>query len=433
MIKFAIILCGGIGERLWPVSTEDVPKQFHNIISNTSLLDQTIKRLPNNYHIILVSNIRYKSYLEYNYPTTEILYEPLFKGNAISILLASEYIKQNYGLDHQAIVLPSDHYFEDEYFSNMIEKAFNELDELTIFGVTPTYPEIGYGYIKHSEGKLLQFIEKPSKEIADNLIQNGCLWNVGIFIFKIKTILDLYAKRQPEMYQFVLSINISKIDATMFENILNTSFDYAIMEHVVEENIGNVIEFNGVWNDVGDWNRLAETIENKKNVQSIDCVNCYIKSDRDNVLAIGLTNIIAVDHGDNMLICCRDSLHKLKSVLPKVKSSEVKYRLWGFYKDIYRSDRERIKKISVYPGKRLSLQYHNYRTENWTITKGIAKVQVGNNVFYKKESETIFIPVKEIHRIENDTEFLIEFIEIQLGDYLEEDDIVRLEDDYGRV
>lgn len=431
MTRFAIILCGGIGERLWPVSTEDVPKQFHNIISNTSLLDQTIKRLPSDYHIILVSNIRYKSYLEYLYPMMEILYEPLFKSNAISVLIASKYIKQNYGMDHQAIILPSDHYFEDEYFMKMVDRAFDELIDLTVFGVTPMYPETGYGYIKHLDGKLIKFIEKPDIEIAKELIIGGCLWNVGIFIFQIKTILDLYMKEQPEMYKIVLELNVNKIDKTLFETVENISFDYAIMERLYTTGIGNVIEFTGTWNDVGDWSRLNSS--SSKNVKTIDCENCFIRSDKENVLAIGLNNIVAVDYGDNMLICERGSLHKLKTLLPKVKSTEIKYRPWGFYKDLYKSDRERIKKISVYPGKKLSLQYHNYRTENWTITKGVAKVYLNGVITYKKEGEMIFIDVKDVHRIENETDTLVEFIEVQLGSYLEEDDIVRIEDDFGRV
>ena len=431
MTRFAIILCGGIGERLWPMSTEDVPKQFHNIISDTSLLNQTIKRIPSQYHIILVSNIRYKSYLEYLYPMIEILYEPQFKSNAISVLLACKYIKQNYGIDNDAIVLPSDHFFEDNYFVKMIDKAFNELIDITVFGVAPTYPEIGYGYIEHSDGKLSKFIEKPNGELAKELINSGCLWNVGIFIFKVRVLLDLYILEQPEMYNTVLKMNVNKVSNELFDNIDNISFDYAIMEKVPGKNMGNVIRYDGIWNDVGDWSRLE--VNESDNVVTIDCNNCFIKSDKDKVLAIGLTNIVAVDHENSILICDKASLHKLKMVLPKVKSSEIKYRQWGFYKDLYKSDRERIKKISVYPKKKLSLQYHNHRTENWTITKGVAKVTVGDNVYYKKEGEMVFIDIRVIHRIENESETLIEFIEVQLGEYLEEDDIVRLEDDYGRV
>lgn len=438
MTKFAIILCGGIGERLWPVSTEDLPKQFHSIISDKSLLDQTIERLPKEYTIILVSNIRYKSYLEYTYPNYLTIYEPLFKSNAISILLAVKYIKQNYGLNNEAIVLPSDHYFDNEYFNIMIDQAFNNLKGISIFGIRPTYPEIGYGYINHKNGLLINFIEKPTKEKASELIEENCLWNVGIFMFRIDTIIELYKKFQPTMYDIALSLDIRNINVQLFEKLENISFDYAIMEKLCEININyaNVIEYNGIWNDVGDWNRISNTdVTNNistKNVLEIDCSNCYFKSDKYPILAIGLKNIIAVNYNENILLCERDSLYKLKSALPLVKSKEVKYRPWGFYKDIYKSATERIKKISVYPGKRLSLQYHNHRTENWTITKGVGKIQLDQNVFYKKETESVFIPVKAIHRIENDTKELIEFIEVQLGTYLEEDDIIRLEDDYGR-
>ena len=454
-MNIAIILCGGNGTRLWPLSTIHKPKQFINFFGEKTLLENTINRVPKKYDIILVSNIIYEPFMEKFNNKYTIIYETTKKNTGPSILTAILYIKNKYpdieSKNVNFIVLPSDHYFDNDKFNHMIEEGEKIIkknkDNIITFGITPLYPEVGYGYIKYTGNKIINFIEKPQINKAQEFINSGnYLWNSGVFMFNFKNIVNLYKKENLNMYSLCQNIidNSKKEDNIIYlknygENCPDISFDYAIMEHISS---GTVIKYDGIWNDMGCWDRIYDFNEKDENNNVIvgnnlisNTKNSYIHSTNGIIITIGLDEIIVVKNGDEILISDMNNCNNIKlfnKYLETYHTNKKNYRPWGYYEVILKEMHTQVKKLIVYPKKRLSLQYHNHRSEHWVITKGNGQAHIGKDIKDVKKDDQVYIDIGQIHRIYNTGDVNMEIIETQIGDYLEEDDIVRIEDDYGR-
>jgi mannose-1-phosphate guanylyltransferase/mannose-6-phosphate isomerase len=445
MINCVIILSGGVGSRLWPLSTEDKPKQFLQMFNDKSLLENTIDRFDKNFHKIIVTNIKYESY--FKECEHDVIYEPSSQNTYPAILIAIKHAYKKYGNNINFIIAPSDHYMDDIQFKNYINNVFSQtIDNITTFGIVPTYPETQYGYIEYNENTLHKFIEKPDKDTATKLVESDkYLWNSGMFIFTYNIIYDTINKlyQRPNIFDKMEDIytKSEKVKNHIYLNeqyseLENISFDYAVMEHI---NNGYVIKYEGLWNDIGLFNRLLE-INNKDENNNITngCAhihntnNSYINVDNGNVCIIGQTDSIIIKKNNNLLISSLNESHNIKKLLKKIKEQD-NYRPWGYYDILYSSEKYQVKRISVNPKQKLSLQYHHHRSEHWTIVKGTATVTVGNDIHTLHENQSVYIPKLVNHRMENNTDDEIIFIEVQVGDYIAEDDIVRLNDIYNRT
>jgi mannose-1-phosphate guanylyltransferase len=327
MKEFVVILCGGVGERLWPYSTRDLPKQFQSFFDDKTLLDLTIerlKKLSESIEIVLVSNELYREHLTNKYliNNTEtikyhVLCEPSSRNTSASILMASVYISSICEERSIVSVLPSDHYFDSDFFSEFLRNAIDNLDlnTVTTFGITPTKADTGFGYIMHKDCCITRFVEKPSIEVAEQLIADSALWNAGIFLFETNFLLDLYEKLHPLNLQLIKQY-LSTQDATHFNSLDNISFDHAVMEKI---NCGRVLKYESVdsdksiWNDVGDWNRMSNIISSDPHT-SIETVDLFIKSDRP-VIALGVKDLILISSDKGILVSTREHLDLLKKAL----------------------------------------------------------------------------------------------------------------------
>lgn len=446
--NIAIILCGGTGSRLWPLSTIHGPKQFRNFFGGKTLLENTIDRVPDKYSIVLVSNKIYEQYIDKFKDKYTIIYEKSKKNTAPSILSAILHIQNKYKTTNiNFIVLPSDHYFDNDKFNQVIKEGHQYINHNIItFGIKPTYPEIGYGYIKFENSTIIEFIEKPSIEKATKLVNSGdYLWNSGVFMFNYQNIMDLYLEHNYNMAQIcqyainTAEINNNTIYYTVNDECPDVSFDCAIMENIKS---GVIISYNGKWNDLGCWDRVYEFNQKDDNNNVIigkgltsNTKNCYIQSDSGIITTIGLDGIVIVKNDDEILISDMDNCNNVKLFsehLEKYHLNKKNYRPWGYYEVILKETCVQVKKLIVYPRKRLSLQYHEHRSEHWVVSNGHGQAQVGYEIVDIKKNDHIYVKIGELHRIHNTSNNNLEIIETQIGDYLEEDDIVRIEDDYGR-
>jgi len=452
-----IILCGGSGTRLWPISRALMPKQFVKLFDDKSLFQLTVERNSNVCASqFIVSNIeQYFLALdqleELNQTNNKYLLEPVGRNTAPAIALACM------ALDYEELVLvtPSDHLIKDEIeYSKVLTRA-KELankNNLVTFGITPTFAETGFGYIESEENNSVKaFHEKPDFQTATTYLNAGnYYWNSGMFMFKAGVFLEELKKYSPKVYETSLkalknanSAEIIRIKHEDMAKIPEDSIDYAVME---KSSIVKVIPSNIDWSDVGSFDALFEELpkdenNNTKNDKhiSIDSKNNLIYGQGKYIATIDVEDLIIVDTGDALLVSKKGSSQKVKQVVAELKKTTqlhnihlTGHRPWGTYTVLEDTPGYKIKRIEVKPGKRLSLQKHFHRNEHWTVVSGTATVTVGDITKLIRPNESTYIKMGEIHRLENEGKIPVVMIEVQVGEYTGEDDIVRLEDDFKR-
>jgi len=457
-------MAGGSGSRLWPLSRAKRPKQFLPLQGGETMLQATIKRLSGldvdssvaicneEHRFIIAEQLR-----EINNLGTIIL-EPEGRNTAPAIALAAFSVVD----DPLLLVLPADHVVEDQdAFTQTILKAIPLANEgkLVTFGIPPIEPNTGYGYIK--KGALSgvgfqvdEFVEKPSKEVAERYVSSGhYFWNSGMFLFKASRYLEELEKFRPDIFkscklsmsEVSLDLDFLRIDELQFKNCPSESIDYAVMEKTLD---AVVVPMSAGWSDIGSWSSLWDVSKKDEHGNSThgdvmlhDVNNSYISSDGTLVTVIGVDDLVIVSTKDSMMVVHKDRAQDVKLIVDQLKNSsrteweehrEV-YRPWGKYDSIDNGDRYQVKRISVNPGAKLSLQMHHHRAEHWVVVSGTAKVTNGENSYFLSENESTYIPLGVTHALENPGKVVLELIEVQSGSYLGEDDIVRFEDIYGRA
>lgn len=467
MIK-PIIMAGGSGTRLWPLSRAAHPKQFlalNALNSDKTMLQQTIQRLsalPLS-ESITICNEEHRFFVAEQLREIDalgkIILEPVGRNTAPAIALAAFSEKEN---DPLLLVLAADHIITDQdAFTKSILKAvpFAEKGRLVTFGIVPTEPHTGYGYIELGISigdayEVSTFKEKPDAVSAAKYINEArYLWNSGIFLFKASHYLsalkahkpDIHAACELAMSNMSLDLDFIRIDAEAFGECPNDSIDYAIMENTKDS---VVVPMDAGWNDVGSWSSIWD-LANKDdagNAVSGDVIlqdtnNSFVMTDDRLVALVGIDDLVVVSTKDATLVAHKEKVHNVNVIASDLKLNgrsewqyhrEV-YRPWGKYDSVDRGECYQVKRITVNPGAKLSVQMHNHRSEHWVVVSGLARVTVGDDVFLLRKNQSVSIPVGVIHSLENPEKVPLEIIEVQLGSYLGEDDIVRFEDRYGRV
>lgn len=460
----SIILAGGSGSRLWPLSREMFPKQLIDIDnSNTSLLQQTFKRLLNSMSsndILTITNIKHYQdvKLQLNKIDTNniVLAEPLSKNTAPAVACALEYLRQKNNLDDIVVILPSDHLIKDfESFINTINLTIPiaKNNFIVTLGIKPTYPETGYGYIKTLSRmldgyKVEKFVEKPDIETAKQYIKSGdYFWNSGIFIGKISVFLDEFKKYSPEIYSCLKLFDFKQaanIEFSDYENMPSISIDYAIMEK--SDRIA-LVELQSDWSDLGSWESIYNIKEKDEDGNVIEgkvitnnVKNSFIYSQKEIVAVSDLENIILVETEDAIMACDIRKSQNVKNLYNKLKAKQSStvsihktvFRPWGFYTCLNSGSGYLTKTINVLPQHKLSLQSHQYRSEHWVVLEGQALVVKGDKTYNLFPGDSIDIPVGMKHSLQNPYTNNLVVIEVQKGNILSEDDIIRYEDIYGR-
>ena len=474
---YPVILSGGAGSRLWPLSREAHPKQLIALVDDHTLLQATARRLEALDRLrppIVICNEKHRFMVaeqlrDIEAPPAAILLEPTARNTAPAIACAAlEALSQGGGSDEPILlVMPTDHVIRDAgRFAQAAREAILEATEgrLVTFGATPTYPETGYGYIKAdsptgvSEGgrAVERFVEKPDAGEAAALIDaGGCYWNCGMFVFGANRYLRELERYAPSVLEAVREaheravedLGFLRLDAESFERSPSISVDYAVMERTSD---AVVVPLGTDWSDVGSWTALADLSESVEkdevgnatqgDVVLQDVRNTYARGETRLVAALGVEGLIIVDTPDALLIASKDAAQNTKHLVENLKREgrdecrqhRKVYRPWGNYDSVHEGDRFKVKHIIVRPGQQLSLQAHRHRAEHWVVVRGTAKVTRGEETFMLSENESTFIPRGAKHRLENPTDAPLELIEVQSGDYLGEDDITRFEDVYGR-
>ena len=469
-----VILCGGSGSRLWPLSRMSYPKQYISLIngSKLSLLQQTVLRISSLENVdnpIFICNEEHRFLVaeqmrEISITPSSIILEPTSKNTCPAITLAAlKAIEQKE--ESILIVLSSDHLIrENKKFLEAVKQSIEiaSKGKLVTFGVVPTAPETGYGYIKSEKNlfnkdiksfKIKKFVEKPNLELAKIFVNDeSYTWNSGMFVFKTSSVLKEIIKYEPSMKnscekalnEGYKDLEFQRLDKKIFNSCKDSSFDISIME---KTNKGIVIPLDARWSDIGSWKSLWENESKDKDgnvvsgkVFTSEVKNSYIKSDQRLIVANGIENLIIVETNDAILISSKDETQKIKNIvknLIEIGFSEAKqhrriFRPWGNYISVAEDSRWQVKRIEVKPGSQLSLQMHHHRAEHWVVVKGFAKVTIEEKEFLLKKNQSTFIPLGSKHRLTNPGKLPLVLIEVQSGDYLGEDDIVRYQDDYGR-
>ena len=459
----AVILAGGSGTRLWPMSRAAFPKQFLALHGKDTLIQATFKRLEslniessvticNEEHRFLVAE-----QLRKIGKLGSIILEPVGKDTAPAIAIAALTAKD----DPLLLVLPADHVIQDVTAFDRAVSAAMPLagkGKLVTFGIVPNEPHVGYGYIKRGQQQgdsfvIDEFIEKPNASLAQKYIDSGeYYWNSGMFLFKASSYLNELRKFRPEIYNacvasvenIAVDLDFLRINKSSFKSCPVESVDYAVMENTSE---GVVVPMDPGWSDIGSWKSLWDISEKDTNgnasygdVVLHDSSDCYVRTDSKLIAAVGLENIVVVSTKDAVLVAHKDSVQDSKSIVKHLKAlfrveSEVHrdvFRPWGKYESIGQGPRYQVKCITVNPGGKLSVQLHHHRAEHWVVVSGTARVLNGDSTFLLSENESTYIKVGSIHSLENPGKVPLELIEIQSGSYLGEDDIVRISDNYGR-
>lgn len=463
-----VIMVGGTGSRLWPLSRELCPKQFLNIQGSDSMLQATVKRLDGleyqNPLFVCNEEHRFIVHEQLNrikHGFSDIILEPVGRNTAPAIALAALRAMQN-GQDPLLLVLAADHLIADvAAFHQAVEQAkpYAEHDRLVAFGVIPTHPETAYGYIKalKSEASAYNvsgFVEKPNARLAQSYLESGdYYWNSGMFMFRASAYLDELRTYQPEIYAqcvaackgFHKNLEFLCIDRDAFASCPADSIDYAVME---KTDRAVVVPMSAGWSDIGSWAALWDNFPKNEqgnvehgDVITIDSRDCYIRSDEKLVVTIGLDDVVVINTKDAVLVAAKDKVQEVKQavkLLNEAGRSEAKvhrevYRPWGKYDSIDQGPRYQVKRITVKPGEKLSIQMHHHRAEHWIVVSGTARVTNGDQTYLLGENQSTYIPLGVKHALENPGKVPLEIIEVQSGSYLGEDDIIRYEDRYGRT
>ena len=461
---YGIILAGGSGSRLWPLSRELYPKQLLNIMSDKSLLQSTFERLTHcmdKSNILSITNTKHASNVKMQIQElTEnpiVLSEPVAKNTAPAIALATKYILQKTNEDPIILVVPSDHLIKDnEKFLATVKKGEKLAQEgyIVTFGIQPDYPETGYGYINTLKPlevgyKVKEFVEKPDFETAKSYLKAGTYyWNSGIFMFKASVMMKEFEKLAPEIAKITNSvdfINSKDIPFVEFDKMPSISIDYAIMEK--SDKIA-LLKLESDWNDLGSWKSIYDVSNKDENnnvfvghVIDEGSKNSFVYASSKLVTTIGLEDTIIIETEDAILACKKDKTQDVKRIYETLKKQNddthlihrTVYRPWGFYTVIAQGSGFQSKILHVNPGQKLSIQSHNHRSEHWVVLNGTAKVVLEGKELILSPGHSVDIPVKAIHSLQNPYEEDVEVIEVQKGDILLEDDIIRYEDMYGRV
>lgn len=475
-----VILSGGAGTRLWPVSREAHPKPFMRLSDGQSLLQKTFLRaaaLEGVQEILTITNRDYYFQTRDEYDAVgkaaagvqpAFLLEPMGRNTAPAIALGAFQVAERFGPEALMLVLAADHLIANQpAFAQAVGKAVTlaAQGKLVTFGIVPDAPETGFGYIECGTGldqpgsfAVARFVEKPSEEVAREYLASGrYLWNSGMFCFAAGAVLDQFKRHAPAIYEGAANCwettkartnyapGMAEIDRDSFAQLTDISIDYAVMEKsadvaVVPSDIG--------WSDIGSWNAVGALTQPDEagnriigEAVLVDVGNTFIQSEGRMVAAIGLDNLLIVDTPDALLVADRDRAQDVKKVVQQLKLMEHEsYKLhrtvarpWGTYTVLEEGDKFKIKRIVVKPGASLSLQMHYHRSEHWVVVSGTARVVNGESTFLVRTNESTFIPAGHQHRLENPGLMDLVMIEVQSGDYVGEDDIVRFDDVYGRA
>lgn len=460
-----VILSGGSGTRLWPLSRQHYPKQFLPLVHETTMLQDTVQRVSglessnplvicNEDHRFLVA----EQLKQLGLNDCSIILEPVGRNTAPAIAVAA--LHQNTD-DAILLVLAADHVIQDvEKFQEHILQGFKLAQEgaMVTFGILPLAPETGYGYIKAGSEvangfQVEQFVEKPDLETAQAYLDQGnYFWNSGMFMFRADRYLEELQRFNPDMHKFanaslagaVKDFDFVRLDKAAFEACPADSIDYAVME---KTDNAVVIPIDVGWNDVGSWTSLWDVSEKDQSgnhftgdVLNTDSKNNFVHAEDRLVALVGVDDMVVVDTPDALLVASKDRVQEVKSIVSQLESQgrleaqahRKVYRPWGHYDSVDEAAGFQVKRITVNPGASLSLQMHHHRAEHWIVVSGTAEVTCGDKVFNVNQNESTYIPLGEKHRLRNLTDEPLEMIEVQSGDYLGEDDIVRFDDVYGR-
>ncbi len=471
-----VILCGGSGTRLWPLSRKSYPKQFTRIVGQDSLLQSCAKRLSGGGDTLSFADPVILTNTDFRFMVTEqlleagvnpgtVLIEPEARNTAPAVLAAAMHIAAT---DPEALILiaPSDHVIPDTpAFWQAVEAGVEAVQNgrLVTFGITPTHPETGYGYLeldsapdKSGQAKpLLRFVEKPDANTAQGMVDAGnFLWNAGIFLFSAKDIIAAYTEHAPGLMSPMqhavddakVDLGFLRLDPTAWAKADNISIDFAVMEKA--DNL-SVVPFTGHWSDLGSWAAVqqesgvdANGVAMSGPVTAIDCENALLRSEHDGLelVGLGLKDMLVVAMPDAVLVADLNRTQDVGQVVKTLRANAVPqadsfardHRPWGYFETLALSDRFQVKRIVVKPGAALSLQSHMHRAEHWIVVSGTAKVTIDDTVKLVSENESVYVPLGAVHRMENPGKVPMVLIEVQTGSYLGEDDIVRYEDVYAR-
>ncbi len=465
-----VILCGGTGSRLWPLSRKLLPKQFLPLAGERTLFQDTLLRLRaleaceppivvcNHEHRFLAA----EQLRETGVAAQAVLLEPAGRNTAPAVAAAALVASRE--KDALLLVAPSDHIIGDEAaFRRAVKVARSAAEQgfLVTFGVPPAAPETGYGYIEAGEPiapgaaarRIKRFTEKPDPATARKfLAQGGYFWNSGMFVFGARQFLDELRRHRPEIAAAVekavagatRDLDFQRLDAKSFEACPPDSVDYAVMERT---GAGAVVEADMKWSDVGSWSALWEIGEKdalgnvaRGDVSLADCSGCYVRADDRHLSVLGAKDLVVVETDDAVLVAARSRAQEVKELVERLErhrrtehvSHSRVYRPWGYYESVDAGDRFQVKRLMMKPGQSLSLQLHRRRAEHWVVVSGTARVTRGAETLTLAENQSTFIPVGTRHRLENPGEAPLYLIEVQSGEYLGEDDIERFEDRYNR-